>query len=596
MRRAVLAAVGCGLMAAIAPGTAGAATESLVNVGSPPTPFPQNKQNEPSVAIDPTNPDVVIAGSNDEIDEPRCGGSDCPFAQGIGNSGVYFSFDGGTTWTQPTYEGFSGRTGVGEGTSGCDGCGPGPIGTLPNYFENGLVSDGDPVVVWGPTPEENGEFDWANGSRAYYANLTSNFNTRRKDFTFKGFEAIAVSHTDDPEAAVAGDESAWSDPAIVTARNQSSATFSDKEDLTADNAESSPFFGNAYVCYSRFQSAGGEPVAIHVSTSRDGGDTWTKPHRLTASFNSPAQPGRQGCTIATDSEGVVYAIWEDTRKHQSVFVMARSFDGGVTWEKKPRVIANVTDVGTFDGVRSISFDGIAGARTSSFPSLDIANGTPSGEDATDTLAVGWSDGADGLNDEHALVQLSDNQGVDWTDPVEVEEPGDRPDFAFISIAPDGTDLYTVYDGFLDPFQDNTTDPRRFEGVVRHSDVAGTALSGTTTVHRGAVGDARASSANALIDEFIGDYNEVDSTNDGAVAVWNDARDGAVCDAINEFRQETVDEGSALGEEEADERERKPRRHEPRQEEEGDIPAPATDCPATFGNTDIWSGVIADPTP
>jgi hypothetical protein len=253
-------------------------------------------------------------------------------------------------------------------------------------------------------------------------------------------------------------------------------------------------------------------------------------------------------------------------------------------------------VGIFDDVRSISFDGIAGARTSSFPSLDIANGTPSGEGAPDTLALGWSDGADGLNDEHALVQLSDNQGVDWTDPVEVEEPGDRPDFAFISISPDGTDLYTVYDGFLDPFQENTTDPRRFEGVVRHSDVAGTALSGTTTEHRGAVGDARASSANALIDEFIGDYNEVDSTNDGAVAVWNDARDAAVCDAINEFRQETVDEGGAAGEGEADERERKHRRHEPRQEEEAVIPAPATDCPATFGNTDIWSGVIADPTP
>src|SRR5262249_12300426 len=87
-------------------------------------------------------------------------------------------------------------------------------------------------------------------------------NTERKDFTFKGFEAIAVSHTDDPASAAAGNATAWSDPAIVSAQKQSSATFSDKEEITADNAESSPFFGNAYVCYSRFQSVASEPISI----------------------------------------------------------------------------------------------------------------------------------------------------------------------------------------------------------------------------------------------------------------------------------------------------------------------------------------------
>lgn len=232
----------------------------------------------------------------------------------------------------------------------------------------------------------------------------------------------------------------------------------------------------------------------------------------------------------------------------------------------------MTDVGKFDGVLSISFDGIAGARTSSFPSLGIANGTPTGAGAPNTLALGWSDGSDGLNHEHALVRLSNDRGQTWSGPTSVEESGDRPDFAFLGISPNGEDLYVVYDGFIDPFRNNATAPRRFMGVLRHADVSGTSLSNVTTLDRGAVGDAGASSANALIDEFIGDYNAVAATDGGAIAVFNDARDAAVCPAINTYRHAVVD-GTA-----------------------GAAPAPGTDCLPTFGNTDIYSSAAADPTP
>ena len=107
--------------------------------------------------------------------------------------------------------------------------------------------------------------------------------------------------------------------------------------------------------------------------------------------------------------------------------------------------------------------------------------------------------------------------------------------------------------------------------MRHADVSGTSINNRTTLHHGAVGDARASSANSLIDEFIGDYNTVDSTNADALAVYNDASNAAVCPAMNLFRQATVD-GTA-----------------------GDAPAPGTDCLPTFGNTDIYSAASADPT-
>ena len=115
-----------------------------------------------------------MAGANDEIDLESAAAGDpatAPFTEGVGVSGVYFSFDSGATWTQPTYIGCTAR----------DQPSPheGPIGTLPNYYENGLVSDGDPALAFGPKPGTDGRFSWANGSRLYYANLTSNLSSVR---------------------------------------------------------------------------------------------------------------------------------------------------------------------------------------------------------------------------------------------------------------------------------------------------------------------------------------------------------------------------------------------------------------------------------
>src|SRR5262249_49385506 len=198
--------------------------DTQVTVGSPATPFSQNKQNEPALAVDANHPNVLVAGSNDEVNEEACNaGTDntCPFTAGIGTSGVYLSFDSGHSWTQPTYTGLSARSCLGTPGDTDPPCQPvagGPIGTLPWYFENGLVSDGEPGLAFGPVPGPNG-FSWANGSRLYYANLTSGP-------AIKGFEAIAVSRTDNVQAAAAGVKSAWQPPVIVS--KQARTTFSDK--------------------------------------------------------------------------------------------------------------------------------------------------------------------------------------------------------------------------------------------------------------------------------------------------------------------------------------------------------------------------------
>ncbi|MEV6272900.1 sialidase family protein [Kribbella sp. NPDC051936] len=567
---AAFAAALCG--AAVA---AYAAPATEVTVGSPPTPFSQNKQNEPAVAIDAHDPAVLAAGVNDEIDMESCAAGDpstCPFTDGVGVSGVYFSFDSGQSWTQPTYTGWTARHCLGPAV-----CVPrlGPIGTLPHYYEAGLVSDGDPAVAFGPRPGPNGTFSWANGSRLYYANLTSNFSANRRLETFRGVEAIAVSTTDDVRAAAAGNASAWTAPVIIS--RQSSTTFSDKEQIYADNAASSRFFGHVYTCWSSFRSnshGNALPIPLTVARSADGGRTWITKQVGPASSNGVNQQA-DGCVVRTDSTGNVYVFGVGARSGTNFQLMYKSTDGGAHWSG-PTLVAPVVKPGVFDPVEGRPvMDGIAGARVdlAGGPNVDIANGRPTGAGATDELFMTWSDGRAGLNNEQLMLTWSARGGTSWVTPAPLAlTAGDRPVYTAPAVSPDGSDLYIVHNSFTTPYRANTTDPRGLVGEVRHANVSGGVPSGWTTLERVPGGDPRGSSANALIAEFLGDYVYAAATNDRAVAVWNDAHEAGVCGSINAYRASLYTTSP--------------------------LPAPnvLATCPATFGNTDILGGSYPDPTP
>jgi hypothetical protein len=607
IRSTVLTTAAAVALAAVGAGPALAA-DTRVSIGSPTAPFSQNKQNEPAVAVDPNDTKVLAAGANDNIDMEACNAgpdNDCPFTDGVGVSGVYFSFDSGLTWTQPTYRGNTARQC--QGAIGPDpGCltTSGPIGTLPNYFEHNLVSDGDPAVAFGPRPTQGGGFSYANGSRLYYANLTSAVPGTAP---FKGAEAIAVSHTDNVAGAATGNNAAWSDPVIAS--RQTSALFSDKEQIWADNAQSSRFFGNVYVCYAAFRGNGNgfTNQPLDVLTSRDGGNAWTQ-HQVTPATNNVTSRngfGRSGCTVRTDSHGVVYVFdfqfgFSATTAAAGKIQMIRSFDGGAHWQRPVDIFTAFDTCNAFEpSIGRCVEDGVGGARSdlSPAPSVDIANGAPSGNDASNRLVLTWVDGEAGLNHEHVLFSTSTTGGDSWSAPIPVERAGDRGYYSAPAISPNGTDVWLVYNAFTEPFKTSAVgaaNDRPLVGQVLHATVSGRSVGAFASAHRGAPGDARGSSQNNLAAEFLGDYVYAAATRSYAMSVWNDVRAAADCPAIDAFRQDLHEEAVATGQPTAEAEEP---RGEMEEGEDSDAPvAPDVqqECPATFGNSDIfgWSSLAA----
>ncbi|HEX8026718.1 MAG TPA: sialidase family protein [Candidatus Limnocylindrales bacterium] len=562
-----------GALALLAPATPvnAVSTDTYIDFGSNKHVFNQNVEDEPSVAIDPAHPNILAAGVNDNPDGEGCNAGDpttCPYTDGVGGAGISFSTDGGATWTAPTYTGYSARACLGP-----EECVPdpsGPIHSLPWYDPIGMYTIGDPALAFGPKPDSHGHFSWANGSRLYYANIALPFLSNT---AFKGQDGIYVSRTDDVAGAIAGTNSSWMAPVLVSRPN--AAVTHDKNQLWVDNAASSPFFGNVYECNVAFRGAGkdyyghGEPIPDPVvfARSTDGGTTWST-SQISAATNNPQTGGRQACMIRTTSDGVVVVIWQGRSDtvitSTSNIYEARSYDGGVHFEK-PRVIGTMAAIGQIDPIQgTYSIDGVAGARTWNMPAIDIANGAPTGAGATNRIVIAWSDDRNGTNHEHGWLLTSTDKGGTYGSPIGFGRDGDRVNQPAVAISPDGTNVYVVYNAYLDPWRSTMADPRRMLGVVQQASWGG--LGTWTTLHTAAIADARGSGGwGGRPEEFLGDYNAAWATDSGVFGAWNDVRDTSLCPAADAWRQSLLD-GSPLPQ-----------------------PAFQNDCPDTFDSTSIYGG-------
>jgi hypothetical protein len=578
---ALWAAVPAAATAAAAP----TATGALVSVASPTGSAPRNAQNEPALAVDPTSPNILAAGANDLVDTQPCSqkasttAGACSFPLGtynlgIGLMGVYFSFDSGHSWIQPTYQGLT----AADCNPTVEPCTPhvGPIHTIPNFYENGLRSRSDPGVAFGPVLK-NGTFSYANGTRLYYATLATNLtDTKISQGGINGVTAITVSHIDNLTPAGVANQANWSRPYFVPANIPASSGL-DKEQVWADNAASSQFFGHVYVCYTDFLSLsrGNNYAQVPtVATSDDGGLTW-KAHQVAPP--TTAKGNLQGCTVRTDSHGVVYDFIThfSATSNNATQTLVTSTTGGDNWNRPVDFMQVNTGCFFVDPVEGrCTMEGPAGARIDlmAMPSVDIANGAPTGADATNEIVDAWTDGRFGLNHEVSVLSYSTDGARTWSAPQTVSLPGDRAMYTAPGIAPDGSRVYLAYNAFTTPFATTTGSPRLEHGVLRSAAIgAGGAPAGWTTEFVGPSGDARGTAQGRIIyNEFLGDYVYAIGARTYGAGVWTDVPNTADCPAMDAWRQASFNAGHHVF----------------------PAPWPLGDCPANFANSDIHSATTA----
>jgi hypothetical protein len=319
-------------------------------------------QNETAIAVDPNNPNRIVAGANDYVSRTwscTVGGTPCS-ALGEGFSGTYFSNDGGHTWC-------------------CTSSDPAHLGTLIPGVEHltggPYDAGGDPSVA----------FD--SRGTVYYAGL--------------GFDRTSAPNTVTVSRGTfgGGGSLSWSAPTLINPTT-SPSTLNDKEWIAVDNNTTSTFRDRIYVTWTRFlfNASNGSYVQSPIAfvSSSDGGQTFTAPKLISGNVLYS-----QGSRPVVGPDGALYVFWDGATRLAATDStwMVKSTDGGATWSA-PKAVAPLADS---EPLHDTAF------RVNSYPAAAAA---PNGD-----LYVTWTtETSDG---SVAVYSKSTNGGTTWTAPARV---------------------------------------------------------------------------------------------------------------------------------------------------------------------------------
>lgn len=339
-------------------------------------------QNETAIAVDPTNPNVILAGANDYVSRAwscTVGGTPCS-ALGDGYSGTYLSTDGGQTWC-------------------CTATDPNHLGTLIPGVEHltggPYDAGGDPAVA----------FD-SHGT-PYYAGL--------------GFDRTSAPNTVTvSRGTISGGSLRWSAPTFINATT-SPAVLNDKEWIAVDANPASPFRDRVYVTWTRFlfnaKNGAYTQSPIFFASSSNGGATFTAPKAISGNVLYS-----QGSRPVVGPDGSLYVFWDGATRLASLdsTYMVKSTDGGATWSAP----VQVSTLNEIEPLVDTLF------RVNSFPAAAAA---PNGD-----LYVTWNtETSDG---SVAVWSKSTDGGAHWSSPQRAFAAAARTPIGYPVAQPSGGTL------------------------------------------------------------------------------------------------------------------------------------------------------------